>query len=376
MLREIKYQLLLLLLVTSSFHAFAGTLIFNDSTTTVETPEALSGVFDQMNYADVLEMTLRVDMEALTADKRNDTKHPALLSYIDENEVEQTWNTKIKLRGKFRRMNCSGTPPMKIYFYKEDLKKAGLAGFNDLKLVNYCTEDKDLAKELLMKEYLAYKMFNEITDESFRVQLLRITYVDTKSRNRIKQWAFVIEDTAQLRARLHAEKAQKYNSEDRRAKFEQAKINQVALFQYMIGNSDWSMNYEKNVKFLEKDNNVLAIPYDFDFSGLVNPPYGRLNPKYNVTTMLDRVYLGMPETIVHMEPTFELFKENKPELVALVQNNKHLSRKTKKEMLSYLDSFFENLTSEKIAAAVPTPVIKSETESVEDENPEKIQMGK
>jgi len=115
-----------------------------------------------------------------------------------------------------------------------------------MKLVTQCIEDEALAKKLLLKEYLAYKLFNQLTDKSFRVQLLKINFIDSHTEEQKVQYGFLIEDTAEFRNRLGATKVDKiYNIQPELLDREQFKI--VALFQYMIGNIDYDLSSGRNI---------------------------------------------------------------------------------------------------------------------------------
>ncbi len=316
-------------------------------------------IFDKLGYEEVVDVSMTLDLDALSADWRNDEKHPATLSYKNAAGELETWNIKVKLRGKFRRMHCNTTPPLKIYFDKEDLKMADLAKHNDFKLVNYCLEDKIVAKELLVKEYLTYKMYNTLTPESFRVQLLKITYKDTKSNRRLKQLGFLIEDTAQLRKRIEANKYDKAQENGGPIPFAIAQMQTMSVFQYMIGNADWHWTMEKNIKFVERNGKVLGIPYDFDFAAVVDAPYAIPNVNYGLTDLSERIYLGIQEDISTIAPVLATFEAKKEAILKLVKDTKLLNSAARKEILEYLESFYVDLSVEtltgstRIASYVP-----------------------
>jgi len=304
--------------------------------------EPSSSIFDEISHTETIDLTLQVDMAALTGDMRNTAKHKAKLSFVDKDGQTQIWDTKVNLRGKFRRMNCSEVPPLKIHFDKDDLKNAGLLKFNDMKLVTHCVKNKELARELVLKEFLAYKLYNQITEESFRVQLLNITYADTRTGDSKTQTAFLIEDTAQLRARLDAKKCkEKIGIPLERFDIEQ--INTTALFQYMIGNLDWSIDISQNVKMIRKGDKVLAIPYDFDFSGLVDAPYALMNSNVGQTKTKERIYLGFAKDQKSVQKEIDFFIEKKNVLLSYIKNFKPLKSKTRKESVNYIKSFYKNL---------------------------------
>jgi len=169
----------------------------------------LPSIFDVMNYQEVLEVTMEGDFTTLRNNRRSGEAQAVTLSFMDATGQEQTWNTKVTLRGHFRRMRCTAMPPMKLNFKKGDLKEVGLSKFDDMKLVTQCMEEDEESGAAVLKEYLAYKLYNGITEESFRVQLLKVTYKDTETQSTSKQWGFLIEDTAQLRNRLDVKKSER-----------------------------------------------------------------------------------------------------------------------------------------------------------------------
>ncbi len=324
-------------LVTNLFFFFLMTISSFAFANETNAPES---IFDQMNYQQVLDMTLEVDVKSLTENRRSKEDYTATMSFVDATGTTQEWDTEVNIRGKYRRMNCAEMPPLKLNFKKGDLAAVGLSSSNDLKLVTYCVEDETEAKELLLKEYLAYKLYNIISDASYRVQLVNVTYKDINTTEELKQWAFLIEDTAQLRERLGADKceatfnttAKQYNADE---------FKTMALFQYMIGNSDWNTLMGKNIKVVKKGDKLMAIPYDFDFSGMVNAPYAKPNVDYQLTSVEDRVYLGFDKDVKKMEATYQHFVDHRSELLALVYNFELLEMSTRKEVILYLNDFFK-----------------------------------
>ena len=306
-------------------------------------PGEVKSIFDLMYQEEALEMMLEVDLDELEAIRRKDEEIAADLSFTDVDGVEQWWKIKVRVRGKFRRINCTEIPPLKLNFKKSALKEAGLAKWDDLKLVPQCVEDKRDAREFLKKEYLAYKLYNEVSENSFRVQLLNITYKDRKSGKKIKQWAFLIEDTAQLRARLNAEKCENCLNLPVDQLYAAA-TSKVTAFQYLIGNGDWHLGYVKNIKLFRKDGKVIPVPYDFDFSGIVNASYSSPNRDYSAQSVLDRIYLGPKELFdsAEMKAATKALADQREALIAIVMNAKFLSRKHRGEVRDYLEEFFEN----------------------------------
>lgn len=300
------------------------------------------GIFDMLNYQEVLEVSLETELNKIITNRRSDEKYPAVFSFTDKVGEEQSWNIKVNLRGRFRRTKCEEMPPLKLNFKKGDLKAKGLSKFDDLKLVTHCVDNEEEAKELLLKEYLAYKLFNHITDESFRVQLLKINYVDVHTKSTKEHWGILIEDTAQMRSRIGGEKAgveinltaDAYHTDN---------LKKVALFQYMIGNLDWDIHSIRNVKLVKKGEKLVAVPYDFDFSFFVDAPYLLVNPNFKINKKTDRVYLGFEEDLLEMEEIITHFKSKKRAIYKTIRKFRLLNESTRREIIKYLDSFYYNI---------------------------------
>lgn len=305
-------------------------------------------IFDVMNYQEVLEVTLESFIDELKTNRRMKDEVPGKISFVDANNNQQEYLIKVAQRGHFRRMFCNEMPPLKLNFKKGDLKAAGLSKFDDLKLVTHCIENPKEAKETLLKEYLAYKLYNGITDASYRVQFLKINYVDVHTGEKTKQWGFIIEDTAQLRDRLQASKCEDCEFFDF-TKHQEDQFRKAAVFQYLIGNSDWRMTTGQNLKFMEKDGKILTIPYDFDFSGMVDAPYAIPNPNFGLTSIQERIYLGFAEERSNLEPVLNFYAEQQEEILAKVDNFKMLKSRSRKEIKEYLTSFFDNMDNLEIS---------------------------
>jgi hypothetical protein len=297
-------------------------------------------IFDVMNHEEVLEMTIEADLDSLQNSRRSDDYQQAYLTFKDKNKHTQSWKMKLRTRGKYRRSICE-MPPLKMKFKKAELAAAGLNDFNDMKLVTHCVEDKAEAKALLMKEYLTYQMYAKLTEYSYRTQLVRITYKDIKTGRKFKNWGFLIEDTAQLASRMEAEKCDCWGTTD--FDFHHGTSEMVALFQYMIGNEDFIINALKNVKTFRKNGKLIPVPYDFDFSGIVNASYATPSSTYELKTVTDRVYLGSTESLTRLHGIKAMFHAKKDDFYGVIDDFKRLSVVERGEMNNYLSEFFYNM---------------------------------
>lgn len=328
--------------VLISFCSFLMGLLFLPMEGAASNQTIEKTIFDVLSYQEVLEVDLAFDTEEVLENRFNKASHPAILSFVDEGGAQQQWQVKLSLRGKFRRARCTEMLPLRVDFSKKDLKAAGLAPFDDFKLVSYCMGDDKQAREALLKEYLVYKLYNQITEASFRVQLLRINYKDILTGESRTQYGFLIEDTAQLRDRVEAEKVDSTIVFSKEI-FHPFYWKSTALFQYMIGNGDWGLTLSKNVKYLSKDDQLIPVPYDFDFAAVVDASYSVPKKDANLASGRGRFFKGFQEEPDAMQPVIDVFVDKRAVLFATVQNFKLLKASSRKKMIDYLSFFYENI---------------------------------
>jgi len=173
---------------------------------------------------------------------------------------------------------------------------------------------------------------------------LKINYVDVRTGIIRSHYGFIIEDFALLRDRLGAKKCKNPLgiSTD---KINREEYKKMALFQYMIGNADWSLEQVRNVKVVILNSEYVVIPYDFDFAGIVLAPYARVNSDYKLTSLRERVYLGFEEDLKDMEAVKKRFKKQKGKIKRRTKYFSPLPKNHKRSVLFYLNSFYKNLDS-------------------------------
>lgn len=300
-----------------------------------------TSIFDLINYQEVIRINLSFDLSSLQENRRNSQAYPGSLSFTDESGQQQQWKVDLSLRGRFRRQRCQEMPPLKIDFSKKELLSSGLAPFDDLKLVTYCMDNDQTAREALIREYLTYKLYNQLTEISFRVQLVKITITDTRTSKKRTHLAFVIEDTAQLRARIGAKKVEDMLVRNKR-QFEPHTLRMTTLFQYMIGNQDWGLTIAKNIKYLMRGDQVVVVPYDFDFSVIVAASYAMGQEIIEKPLTYGRAYLGFQEDPNDLRLTFNEMLSKKEALLNVIRKCRYLRAPAKKEMKAYINFFFEH----------------------------------
>jgi len=294
----------------------------------------------------VIEVTLTTDIKKLRTNKKVPSWQPAdiTMQFADSSVINEKIN--VQPRGLYRKNNCDMASLM---FGFKTPTSPKLSPLKKLKFVGGCSSSK-MDEELLIKEYVTYKIYNFISVMSFRVRLLHINYKDSKEKAKsYSQYGFLIEDMKDLADRNNCVERKKgnYGPDDG----DRIQSNLVCLFQFMIGNTDWSLRQFHNIKLMAPKNDTLAmpyvIPYDFDFAGIVNAPYAIPNEGLGITTVTERLYRGFERTMDELQVNIDKFKEKKDAITFYVSNFPLLSTRVKKEMVNYLQEFYEVIDSQK-----------------------------
>lgn len=319
-----------------------GLLLANPTNPQEEDPYKGNTIFQSLKRSTALEITIETNLTELLENRFTEEYQAASVVYANEEGQELQYDLKLRPRGKFRRRVCD-FPPVKLKFPKKQLLSEGYNKHNDLKLVTHCLEDKFEGNENVMKEYLAYLLYNELSPNSFQVQLVKITYKDTSNKyGKIKRYGFLIEDTDEMAERLNGDECDCIGSS--LGNLVDKDENLMSIFQYMIGNEDWSTKMARNLKMVKRnDGSIIPVPYDFDFSGLVDASYALPNADYNLVSVKDRFFMGREVDSSILGSNIFLVKNKKKELYRLVERFKYLSFEGKEEILAYLDTFYANL---------------------------------
>ncbi|WP_020527861.1 hypothetical protein [Flexithrix dorotheae] len=298
---------------------------------------------------DPLKISIEMDVKELLKTKYKDEYHPAKFTlYLHEDSIiEKT--IKVKTRGNSRKSICY-YPPLKLNFKHVDFGSASMNTLKKLKIVTVCKE-ADTYEQYILKEYLVYKMYNLLTDYSFNVRLLDVTQKDSQGKkDPLRRYGFVIEEIDQLAERNNALEIETPKIHPDQTNKEIA--NLLAVFQFMIGNTDWSIPGLHNIKLIKSKNPTefapIAIPYDFDYSGFVNTTYAIPDPALGIENVRVRDFRGFCRTLEEFQKTMIPFLENKEEIFNLVNEFEPLSERNKKECVAYLQEFYKIIENENL----------------------------
>ena len=295
------------------------------------------------------EITLRYDMKEFRKRSNADKYLKAELIYhLGDTLPDIKHIVRIKARGKNRQEVCS-FPPIWINIRKADIQNRNLQETKRIKLVTHCGRGKSF-ENYVLKEFLAYKIYNLISPFSFRVRLVRMKYVDTGRKDRITEnWAFLIEPESMLAERLDMVPLKMDNVSITQT--DTLWTSTMSIFQFMIGKADYSVAGRHNVKLLKYNDytkpNVIPVPYDFDYSGLVNAHYAVPGDNLGVGSVRERYFLGPCRTEDYYRGVIDSFINRKEGILELVRSFEHLSKSDKENVALYLEEFFNDSRNNK-----------------------------
>lgn len=240
---------------------------------------------------DVLEARLEFSFKEIKRSKSDTIYYDTQFYYKNDEQKWDSINVRIRARGKFRKENCFFTP-IKMKIKKKDREGTLFEGNKNLKLVMPCLTSKG-NNDLVVKEYLCYKLYEEISPYNFSTRLMDLTLTDNRNR-KSKTYnlrAFIIEDDKQVAKRSNGKILKGFQ---RNPLFQQDSIAAMQdVFQYMIGNTDWSSVMQHNVKVMLLPSKVkVPIPYDYDMTGLVNAPYAVVKESMPIKNVRERHFRG------------------------------------------------------------------------------------
>lgn len=321
------------------FFSVAGAQV-SDSTGKVTDSRDSYGLFEN---DEPIEISLRFNLTTYLRKKPKDDFLKARIVFNPGKPDSLSRDVRLKTRGEFRYRECS-MAPIELNFKKVDFGYSDLNKISKLKLVTQCSFSSN-DETYLLKEYLVYKLFNALTDTSFRVRLIKIAYIDSEGKRKtLNQWGFFIEPVEMLAERTNCLEI-KINNLTQKHIFPFI-IDRLALFNYMAGNYDWSIPGRHNVKVLkpiDKPMNQygIAVPYDFDWSGIVNASYARPVETTGLNSVRERLFLGICRKKEVFEHQVALLTGKKAEFYNIINDFDYISRREKDDIIDFLDTFFD-----------------------------------
>ena len=297
---------------------------------------------------ELIEFRIEADYRALRGDRTQESEYrPAVLKIADDDGADRTIDIRVRTRGNYRLQNCR-FPPMRVNLPRNSMGGTVFDGQNGIKLVSHC-QDRDSDEQNILEEYLVYRTYNLLTDESFRVRLARVTYADGEDdADPVVRYAFFIEEAEAMAERLAAVFLEIRQARPRNFGAEGAM--RMSVFQYMVGNTDWSMVRFHNVEVLRTSRGVyVPVPYDFDWTGFVSTPYARPDDRLDIRNVRQRIYRGFCRPNFDPSTVYAQFVGIRADLAALLAGQEGLEAGNVRDAGQYLDDFYDDIQTPRMA---------------------------
>ena len=262
-----------------------------------------------------------------------------------------------------RRKETCHFPPLRVEFSQPPAAASVFAGQRRLKLVTHCRPSDNFQQYVLL-EYAAYRLYNLLSPASFRARLATIDYVEADGKPLTRRVGFFIEDTDDAARRNGMREAQ-VGQRIPVSRLSQPDAARFAVFEYMIGNLDWAMqagppgdNCCHNSRLIGAPGSqvLIPMPYDFDFSGLVDAPYATPPETVKVSSVRQRRYRGFCRDNGHALAAAAQLRARRGEIIGVLGQIPGLNGGSQRKAAAYLDRFFADIASD---ASVQDKLLKT-----------------
>ena len=312
-------------------------------------PTQSAGAQRLFRTTDPVEVTFTTDLRALKND-RDSTKfkpHGTLFTYKDAaNGKLVSVPVTLQTRGHFRRQarNCE-FPPLSMEFRNKDANNTLLQGNTKLKVTVNCKPGNSMYEQYVLQEYAAYRLYQRVSPYYYRTRLARAVFKDSLAKmDSVVMWAFFIEDEKET-----AKKFKAFLEKSKGALFDELEPTQLAitnLFEYMIGNTDYSTAQLHNMSLLRDSTatTIRTVAYDFDWSGVINARYATPDARLGIKTVTERLHRGPCLTLAQWQPTVDRFFEARPAIDSIYKSIPALEPRLVKSSLEYYNDFYKSIS--------------------------------
>ncbi|MEQ8860249.1 MAG: hypothetical protein RIC56_16550 [Pseudomonadales bacterium] len=297
-----------------------------------------------------LTVRLSVPLRALSRDRSSAPEYrPGQFALVADDGAERVFDITVRPRGRSRRdKEVCTVPPLRLNFRKPDLDGTVLDGQDKLKLVTHCRPSPH-HQRFVYREYLAYRLLNTLTDSSFRVRPLQVTYLDSERNARpVERFGFFIEDKNRLARRLGLEAFEDGGTRIARGQLEPEQATLMELFQFLIGNTDFSFIAgapdddccHNAVLLTAEDGRYAPFPYDFDITGFVNPPYAVVDYQLPLRNVRQRLFRGFCRDPGTLDRALARFRAARGEMLDVLATETDLDERNRGDLRGYVEEFF------------------------------------
>ena len=289
-----------------------------------------------------LEITLVAPFKQLKRERRGVAPyHPARIVYTGDSGIVSV-PLKVKTRGIWRRAHCD-LPPLRLNFSGDSVKHTVFHHMDKARLTMHCGNGDDY-EQYVLQEYQLYRVQHLITPLSFDARLLRVTYVDAESKDTLgRHYAFVMEEDSAFAARMEGKSLDTKGATA--ADLDPAQLAVFGVWEYFVGNTDFSVAALHNVVLLNRDTAYFPVAHDYDFSGAVNTRYATPPPQLRTNSVTVRVMRGYCVPAQYYDSAFAIFRARKSAIYALYSDPLGLliKRDVAARTLRYFDEFYQTI---------------------------------
>jgi hypothetical protein len=287
------------------------------------------------------EMDLIFDVKGFIKAKDTEEYLDAKIAYKNFEGESIERNVKIRARGNVRKRICY-LPPIRIHFDDEDYQVDLFDSFGKVKLVSTCKVAAN-QEQFLIKEYLSYKIYETITDISFKTYYMKINFIDSQGKKKpYTSYSFILEDIDDLAERNNAIEVENMGLLE--SQLDKQTMDLFSMYQYLISNVDWHIPSMHNVKLIKSNDHKkplpMPVPYDLDYCGIVNTNYAIPQPRVPIESLTDRYWIGNCLTDEEFSALCAPFLESKDEIINIFEACESLDKIHKKTAVRFINQFY------------------------------------
>jgi hypothetical protein len=299
--------------------------------------------------SNILSVKLKYSIKEIKRNTKDSIRTKSILVYVNEEGLQDSLNVTLETRGNYRLKKCY-FPPVTIRIKKSQAKGTVFKGQKKLKLVMPCLKQKQ-ANDYVIKEYIAYKIYELVSPYHFKTRLLSLEFSEMQGGKEIIYYsnAFLIEDDKEVAKRHEGRVVKSVIHPSLIHSFSEVRSS---LFQYLIGNVDFTTASQHNSKLIYTAEGPIPLPYDFDFSGLVDASYAFVPEQrvdLGIIDVTQRAYQGYLRTDAVFQKVRLEFIEKKEQIFNMLESYESLfsAEKEYNDMVEYVQSFYEIIENDK-----------------------------
>lgn len=295
--------------------------------------------------------TLEAEVEGpfvyLARERPEEEEADGKFRYTDADGTIIEFDVLLRARGNWRlKPEICRFPPLRFNFKKSQTDDTLFDKQDKLKVITHC-QNNSLYAQSIVSEYLAYRIWNLLSDYSFRVRLVNMTYIYTDRNQTRHSYAVFLEHKDRLGKRIGGEPV--LTERVPVGSLYPADLNLASVFQFFLGNTDFSPIAtapdedccHNQVLFTSEAGLYRTVPFDFDQTGFVNARHAAPNPRFGLASVRQRLYRGRCVNNELLPTTLQLFRDRQSDIVALVENQAELTSATRRNLLKYIEDFYK-----------------------------------